>query len=53
MTNLSLTYKRDNWDIQLYSTNVTDQLFIEGVNAGSSILYGDPRVTGLRVRMKF
>ena len=53
LANLSLSYKKDNWDVQFYSTNVTDQLFIEGVNAGSSVLYGDPRVTGIRMRMKF
>ena len=53
LANLSVSYKKDNWDVQFYSTNVTDQLFIEGVNAGSSVLYGDPRVTGVRMRMKF
>jgi iron complex outermembrane recepter protein len=51
LTNLSLTYNRSNWDIQLFATNVTDKLYIEG--AGPSVLYGDPRVVGVRARMDF
>jgi hypothetical protein len=35
----------------LRATNVTDKLYIEG--AGPSVLYGDPRVVGVRARMDF
>ena len=49
--NFSLTYNRDDWDVQLFATNVTDELYQEG--AGPSIMYGDPRVVGIRARMDF
>jgi iron complex outermembrane receptor protein len=49
--NFSLTYNRDSWDIQLFATNVTDELYIEG--SGIGVMYGDPRVVGLRARMDF
>lgn len=49
--NLFLSYVKDNWDIEMFATNVTDELYIEG--AGGSIMYGDPRVVGVRARMDF
>ena len=49
--NFSLTYNRDAWDVQLFATNITDDLYIEG--AGGSVMYGDPRVVGFRARMDF
>lgn len=49
--NFSLTFNKDDWDVQLFATNVTDELYIEG--AGGSIMYGDPRVMGVRARMDF
>lgn len=47
----SLTYNKDDWDIQFFSNNVTDELYQEG--AGNSVLYGDPRTLGFRVRRDF
>ena len=52
--NFSLSYKKDNWDVQLYATNLSNELYIEGhSNDGSSVLYGDPKVVGVRARMQF
>jgi outer membrane receptor protein involved in Fe transport len=54
VVNLSLGYKKDDWDVQLFATNVTDETYIEGhSNNGAAVLYGDPRVVGLRARMQF
>lgn len=52
LTNFSVSYRKDNWDVQFFATNVTDEVFIEGAS-GSSVLYGDPRVVGARIRMTF
>jgi iron complex outermembrane receptor protein len=52
LTNFSVTFEKDAWDIQFFATNATDRLFIEGVS-GNSVLYGDPRVVGLRGSMTF
>lgn len=49
--NLSLMYQRNDWTVQMFATNVTDELYQEG--AGPSVLYGDPRVVGVRARMDF
>jgi iron complex outermembrane receptor protein len=50
--NLTLTYRNEDWEVQLYGTNVTDEVFIEGTS-GASVLYGDPEVWGIRARMEF
>ncbi len=49
--NFSLTYERDDWTVQFFGTNVSDELYLEG--AGNSVLYGDPEVWGIRARMDF
>lgn len=51
LVNLSVTWSKNNWDIQAFGTNVTNELYIEG--AGSSVMYGEPRVVGIRARMDF
>ena len=52
--NFSLTYQKDTWDAQLFSNNVSDEVYIEGhSNGGDGIFYGDPRVIGFRVRKQF
>ena len=51
IVNFSLSFNRDSWDVQLFANNLTDELYIEG--AGVSVMYGDPRTVGLRVRMDF
>jgi iron complex outermembrane receptor protein len=49
--NIAITYEKDDWTLQLFGTNITDKLYLEG--AGNSVLYGDPEVWGFRARMNF
>jgi iron complex outermembrane receptor protein len=52
--NFSVTFENDDWNVQLFATNVTDELFIEGhSNTAAAVFYGDPRVVGIRARMTF
>jgi iron complex outermembrane receptor protein len=52
--NLSVSYQRDDWDLQFFVNNLSDELYIEGhSNTGSAVFYGDPRVVGIRARMEF
>ena len=54
LVNLNLTYERDDWTVQLFGSNITDELFIEGhSNNSQAVLYGDPEVWGIRARMDF
>jgi outer membrane receptor protein involved in Fe transport len=54
VVNFSLTYNKDDWDVQLFATNITDETYIEGADtSGNAVLYGDPRVVGVRARMGF
>jgi iron complex outermembrane receptor protein len=53
LVNFTLTYQKDDWNVQLFGTNVSDELFIEGVSSNDSVLYGDPSVWGIRARMDF
>jgi iron complex outermembrane recepter protein len=54
ITNVSLSYRKNDWDVQFFINNATDELYIEGhtVN-GAGVFYGDPRTVGARVRMTF
>ena len=49
--NIAITYEKDDWTLQIFGTNITDELYLEG--AGNSVLYGDPEVWGFRARMDF
>ena len=54
IVNFSVNYEKNDWDVQFFVTNVTDELYIEGhSNSGAAVFYGDPEVVGLRVRMQF
>jgi iron complex outermembrane receptor protein len=54
LVNFSLTYDRNDWQIQLFGTNVSDEILIEGTSVtGASVLYGDPEVWGVRARISF
>jgi iron complex outermembrane receptor protein len=54
LLNLNLTYERDDWTVQLFGTNISDEVFIEGQsNNGQAVLYGDPETWGIRARMDF
>jgi iron complex outermembrane receptor protein len=52
LINVNLTYVKDDWTVQLFGTNVSDEIFIEGAE-GNNVLYGDPEQWGVRVRMDF
>jgi iron complex outermembrane recepter protein len=54
IVNVSLTYEKDDWSVQAFVNNVTDELFIEGV-AGDAVfvVYGDPRTAGVRIGRSF
>jgi iron complex outermembrane recepter protein len=49
--NFNLSYDIDDWSLQGFVTNVTDELYNE--QAGDSYIYGDPRTIGFRARMNF
>jgi iron complex outermembrane receptor protein len=52
--NFSVSFEKDDWDLQLFATNVSDEVYIEGhSNNGGAVFYGDPRVVGIRARMQF
>ena len=56
IVNFSLTYEKNDWSVQVFATNVTDEVFIEGSTvdgAGNGVTYGDPQVIGVRVGMDF
>jgi iron complex outermembrane receptor protein len=48
---LSVTYTMDDWTIQTFINNLTDEVYV--TNAGGGLLYGDPRTAGVRARMYF
>jgi outer membrane receptor protein involved in Fe transport len=48
---LSVTYTMNDWTIQTFINNVTDEVYV--TNAGASLLYCDPRTVGVRARMTF
>jgi outer membrane receptor protein involved in Fe transport len=52
IANFSLTYDKEDWNVQFFVNNLTDELFIEGSDGGS-VLYGDPQVVGFRARRGF
>jgi iron complex outermembrane receptor protein len=47
-----LTYKRENWNLQLYGTNLSDEEYVSG-QLGNSEFYGAPREYGLRANFSF
>jgi iron complex outermembrane recepter protein len=51
LVNASLTYERNDWTVQLFINNATDELY--NLSAGDYVLYGEPRTYGLRLRMNF
>lgn len=52
--NFSLTYDKDPWSVQVFSNNISDELYIEGHStSGAAVFYGDPRTVGIRARRQF
>lgn len=52
IANFSLNYDKEDWNVQFFVNNLSDELFIEGSDGGS-VLYGDPRTVGFRARREF
>jgi outer membrane receptor protein involved in Fe transport len=54
IVNVSLTYAKDDWSVQAFVNNVTDELFIEGLGGDAGfVVYGDPRTAGVRISKSF
>jgi iron complex outermembrane receptor protein len=53
LVNVSLTYAKDNWSLQSFVNNVTDEVYVSSIDAPWSVLYGDPRQFGVSLRMTF
>jgi len=52
ITNFTLAYDKDDWTIQLYIRNLTEDVYIASARDGW-IGYGAPRTYGMRARMNF
>jgi len=55
LVNLQLTWRRDDWTVQAYGTNVFDKTYVAGFAGlfGNNQFYGAPRQFGLRVARDF
>lgn len=58
LLNVSLTYTRNDWLVQAYCNNCSDETYIASVAGGAGatpdeVLYGIPRNYGIRVRKNF
>ena len=47
----SIDWTANKWDVQLYSTNLANQLYV--ISGGSSFYYGAPRQVGLQATYTF
>ena len=52
LTDFTLSYDKNDWSVQLYIRNLTDDVYIASARAGW-IGYGAPRTYGMRARMNF
>ncbi len=55
---MSLTYTADKWLTQAFVNNAADKTYIAAIGTGggldnNSVVYGNPRVWGLRFRYNF
>ena len=58
LLNVSLTYTADKWLTQAFVNNAADKTYIAAIGTGggldnNSVVYGNPRVWGLRFRYNF
>jgi hypothetical protein len=55
LVNFSLTYEREDWDIQAFCTNCADEAYIAAIEGGTGnrMIYGNPRSAGVRFRKDF
>ncbi len=52
ITNFTLAYDKDDWSVQFYIRNLTEDVYIASARGGW-IGYGAPRTYGVRARMNF
>ena len=52
LTNISLTYEDENWTVQAYINNLTDELYVASARL-QQVLYGNPRTYGVRAKYSF
>ena len=52
ITNFSLTFENDNWTVQGYIMNFTDEVYIASARQ-AQVLYGNPRTYGIRAKYNF
>ncbi len=52
ITDFTLSYDKDDWNVQFYIRNLTEDVYIASARAGW-IGYGAPRTYGVRARMNF
>lgn len=50
--NAALTYDVNQWQVEAYDTNFTNQVYFSGI-MGTSVFYGNPMQVGVRVRRDF
>jgi len=52
ITNFSLTFENENWTVQAYVNNLTDETYIAAARQ-ALVSYGDPRTYGIRAKYNF
>jgi iron complex outermembrane receptor protein len=50
--NANLTYNVGQWNMEVYTTNFTNETYLAG-NSGNTVFYGAPMQVGMRVRRDF
>ncbi len=52
LTNFSLTFENENWTVQAYINNLTDEVYIASARQ-ALVGYGDPQTYGVRAKYNF
>ena len=55
LTNFSLSYETETWELQAYCNNCSNEYYIAAVEGGTGnrVIYGDPQSIGLRFHKRF
>jgi hypothetical protein len=53
LLNAYLTWDKGAWDTEIFITNATNQVYINGNFGGGNIFYGNPMQLGMRFRRDF
>jgi len=52
LTTFSLTFENENWEVQGYIFNLTDEVYVASARL-QQVLYGNPRTYGIRAKYNF